>query len=728
VADEAAGRTGECPKCDAPIVVPMSAPGPALAPGAAEMRVAAVTGGPERSAVDFVPSACEEDRPESSGPQAQIISYGAVGVAWQLLRERLGTWMLTTLVLLLALCGLGLVLQIVTMAGMIVAVKLFGAFGIPIVMVVVAALNIGIQGLVYGGLFRMALKQIDGGEVGVGDVFSLGGQNRVERLVKAIFLMGIFGMLGCTLLVIPGLVVFALSMFTVPLIVDGRMGAWASFKTSLAALRRDWLSAMVFALAMTALECSGILLLGVGVLFTAPWSVLAVAVQYRRSFGPGAKPRAHIVADPHAEAIGIPIDDRRVPRAPILAWVLIGGAVISPAAAAAIILTTLTRAMEASLDAQTERVVNPPRLSAALGPATVRVRPKEPGAAEALSGLRGDKPARLDALRWLSANEPAPGEPLRGEIGTALGALLVAQPGEANLTAHAFARWATFADLPAVAAASWYEHPPGVSGLMKNVVQRLRESAGAEGRKAIDEAVERGRDVARLDAVRIALAEAKSDEAGTRLRAVQRLRKMPVEPQFQDEVVSTMSELIRDHKSKSRTDAVGTIGTWARPGDEKILIAVMEDKNDPLFARPTALEALARNKDPEVIARIVAATSDRAVSTEAARAIRGYGALAEPALLDLLKSDAAQARETACRLLGGVGTERCLPAITKAAKEPNPSVAATARTVLRAVERRLGVEPKTVEKAETPEKSPRKTPSRPSRKRKQPSMPKAGRN
>jgi HEAT repeat protein len=342
--------------------------------------------------------------------------------------------------------------------------------------------------------------------------------------------------------------------------------------------------------------------------------------------------------------------------------------------------------------------------------------------------LRGDKSARLDALRWLSVHDPAPGEPLRAEIGKALETLLVAQPGEANLAAHALARWATLHNLPAVAAATWYEHPPGVSGVMKNALQRLRDAEGAEGRKAIDEAVERGRDAARLDAIRIALAEAKSDDDGTRLRAVRRLRKMPVEPQFQDEVISTMSELIRDHKSTSRTDAVGTIGAWARPGDEKILVEVLEDKEDRLFARPTALEALARSKDPEFIARIVAVAPDRAVSSQAAKAIRDYGTLAEPALLDLLHSDSAQARMTACRLLDNVGTGRCLPALKEAAKDPDRNVAATARTVVIAVERRLGVESGTVEKAQTVEKSPRKKSSRPVRKRMQPKAPNDGDN
>ncbi len=741
VADAAAGRKGKCPGCGASIVVPMATPAMAPEPApslvVAEMVEEAVyESAPAAPPVHASSGVWEEDEVGPPGPSGRAISWGAIGVAWRLLREQLGTWILTTFVLYLSLMGLGIILQLGMAAGLAIGVGLLGPIAVPVVMGTMFFLNMGVQGIVYGGLFGMALKQVDGGEVAVGDLFSIGGEGRAERLFKAGILMGVLGMLGFVFLFIPGLVFFGLSFFSIPLIVDGRMGAWAALKMSLRALGRDWISAALFILAMMALATSGMLLLGLGVLFTIPWCVLSCAVQYRRSFAAGAKPRARIIADPHAEAIGIPEDEREVPEVPVLAWGLMGGALIVPAALVAVALTVASKVWEASMDGGREQIAGPfspapgepraltkgePRpIEAAPGrpfPVPVPVAPpapvalKGPGAAEALAGLRGGKSERLDALRWLDSNAPAADEPRQAEIGQALSAILLEHPNEANMAAHGLVRWATIKDLPALAAASWYEHPPAVSMLAKQALQRLRDAEGTEGRKAIDEAVERGRETARLDAVRIALAETMSEDEGTRFRAVQRLRRMPVVPQLQGEVVSAMKALIQDHTSNARTDAVGTIGVWARPGDEKILLAVLEDKADRRFARPTALEALARSKDPEVIARIVAVGQDRAVRSQAMKAIRDYGPLAEPALINLLKDESPDARTFACQMLDTVGTEKCLPALKEAIDDDNGRVSARAKAAVLSLERKLGSADEEVKR------SPRRPPSRSTRKR-----------
>jgi hypothetical protein len=119
--------------------------------------------------------------------------------------------------------------------------------------------------------------------------------------------------------------------------------------------------------------------------------------------------------------------------------------------------------------------------------------------------------------------------------------------------------------------------------------------------------------------------------------------------------------------------------------------------------------------------------------SQAAAAIHNYGALAEPALLGLLKSDSTQEKVAACRFLDTVGTERCLPALREATRDPDPHVAGLAGTAIKIVEQRLGLEPEAVEKprkAQKPQpsnKSPRQKSSRPPmRKRTQPSPPKSG--
>ncbi len=94
-----------------------------------------------------------------------------------------------------------------------------------------------------------------------------------------------------------------------------------------------WLTATLFYIATMALSFSGMLLLGVGLLITIPWYLLTLTAQYRRSFAPGAEPRAAVVEDPYAEAIGIPESERTIPKAPIGAWALMSFAIVAPAAA-----------------------------------------------------------------------------------------------------------------------------------------------------------------------------------------------------------------------------------------------------------------------------------------------------------------------------------------------------------------------------------------------------------
>ncbi len=105
-------------------------------------------------------------------------------------------------------------------------------------MLLAVPVNLGIQGLLLGSLIRMALKQIDGGRIAVGDLFSLGGAGEAERLFKAMIFVCVLGAVGSVFLFIPGLIVAALSMFTLHLIVDGRMGEWSALAASFRALRR----------------------------------------------------------------------------------------------------------------------------------------------------------------------------------------------------------------------------------------------------------------------------------------------------------------------------------------------------------------------------------------------------------------------------------------------------------------------------------------------------------
>ena len=77
-------------------------------------------------------------------------------------------------------------------------------------------------------------------------------------------------------------------MFTIPLIVDKRMGATEAMTLSWNTLKGEAVMATVFYFVIALVAGCGFALCGIGALFTAPLFPLAVALTYRNYFmGPG---------------------------------------------------------------------------------------------------------------------------------------------------------------------------------------------------------------------------------------------------------------------------------------------------------------------------------------------------------------------------------------------------------------------------------------------------------
>jgi len=65
----------------------------------------------------------------------------------------------------------------------------------------------------------MALRQIDGHDVGLGDMFAVGDAALGLAVASILLNLGLY--LGLMLLVIPGLIFAGVTMFTLPMVVDG---------------------------------------------------------------------------------------------------------------------------------------------------------------------------------------------------------------------------------------------------------------------------------------------------------------------------------------------------------------------------------------------------------------------------------------------------------------------------------------------------------------------------
>ena len=80
---------------------------------------------------------------------------------------------------------------------------------------------------------------------------------------------------------IPGFVASGLLMFTLPLIVDGRLTALQAMKTSFQVLKSECIVATVFHIVIYALTGLGACFFIIGLVFTMPLYTLSIAILYR---------------------------------------------------------------------------------------------------------------------------------------------------------------------------------------------------------------------------------------------------------------------------------------------------------------------------------------------------------------------------------------------------------------------------------------------------------------
>jgi len=196
-------------------------------------------------------------------PQRQI-NFEVFKAAWKLFEKNPAVWLVTTLVVVVAVSIPMLILSM--------AVPFIGGFlgSIPMLILLV-------------GLFRMALKQIAGGEISVGDAFDVKDVLAPAAIAAVLFLVGTT--IGFTLLIIPGFVIGGLLLFTFPLIADGKCkDGLEAVKLSFETLQSELLMAAVFYLLQSIILTAGLLFCGIGVFVAGPIIVLAQALLYRGYF------------------------------------------------------------------------------------------------------------------------------------------------------------------------------------------------------------------------------------------------------------------------------------------------------------------------------------------------------------------------------------------------------------------------------------------------------------
>ena len=219
---------------------------------------------------------------KSAGPR---LRFGAIGVAFGLLGQQMGTWVLAALVVAAGNAAVGPLLGLSIGGQFGLRVQFGGGFPITLghrpgaTQVVLSAL---VYGLSLGAMTRMACLQVRGRRIRLADLFGVG--DCLVELAFASALIGLATLAGFACLVLPGFVIPALLMFALPLVVDARLTALAALRRSWGALKGEWLTATAFHLVLALVAGSGALYCGLGIVFTAPLYSLTIAVLYAETF------------------------------------------------------------------------------------------------------------------------------------------------------------------------------------------------------------------------------------------------------------------------------------------------------------------------------------------------------------------------------------------------------------------------------------------------------------
>lgn len=99
-----------------------------------------------------------------------------------------------------------------------------------------------------------------------------------------LFLISIVGgaitALGFFLLIIPGIYIVVAYSFAVQIAIDWELDFWEALETSRKLITKKWLSMFLFLIVLTLINIVGLLLLGIGILFTVPLTICSMLVAY----------------------------------------------------------------------------------------------------------------------------------------------------------------------------------------------------------------------------------------------------------------------------------------------------------------------------------------------------------------------------------------------------------------------------------------------------------------
>lgn len=190
------------------------------------------------------------------------------------------------------------------------------------------------------------------------------------------------------------------------------------------------------------------------------------------------------------------------------------------------------------------------------------------------------------------------------------------------------------------------------------------------------------------DEVAKVLFDLKSGEAHNEREVLRRLKGIKPDDR-RDQVVTELNRILQQGQNPfTRADAAEALLVWA--GKDKAIPTLVESirANDYAYLLKL-IPVLGSTKDERAIEPLAKLMEDLTVSAEAAKALKGFGPKAAPAVAKRLSSKDRFSVQAACELLKDVGTPDSIPELEKIARNrTDRGLAMTANNAIKAIKAR----------------------------------------
>ena len=137
--------------------------------------------------------------------------------------------------------------------------------------------------LLMPGFYIVAFQIARNRSTAFGDFFK--GFNRALPILLLSIVSSILIGLGFVVLIIPGVYLAISYMLSLPLLIDKNLDFWPAMETSRKIVGKKWFSFFGFSIVLGLINIAGAILIGVGLLFTVPWTFCIITAAYEDIVG-----------------------------------------------------------------------------------------------------------------------------------------------------------------------------------------------------------------------------------------------------------------------------------------------------------------------------------------------------------------------------------------------------------------------------------------------------------